>query len=226
MRCEQARQLFDAYLDGELSAPLATELGAHRVHCAECRRALALLEVSGQVIASDRDTVGRRDDLADRLLSCMETPPVRWTHRFRRVLYIAGPLAAAAVVALAFLGVFDSRDTRVAGEKSIRIEGVAPEVTRSLPQPPGEQRLPEASNRDENLLEQWIEQTRKNMTTKRESGESLQQVLDQTILQLLDALEQAKDAPPAGDQPPGVEGPVPPTPPEAVPTDSDDVEDP
>lgn len=225
MQCEQARQLFDAYLDGELSASLATEVGAHRVRCAECRRALALLEVGGQIMASDRDAVSLRGDFADRLLACMEAPAVRWTHRFRRTLYIAGPLAAAAVIALAFLGVFDSRDTRVAGEKSIRKDRTDSEVARPLPDPPVEERLPEAGYRDEGWLEEWVKQTQQNMAAKRQSGESLQQVLDLTILQLLDTLERAKDVSPGEDHLPGADVPVPLTRPEAVPTSSADVED-
>lgn len=117
MRCEQVRQLFDAYVDGELSASQRTELGAHRLQCAECRRELALLEVTGHVLATDRLPAETSAGFTDRLLACIDSPRRRWTHRIRRGLYIGGPMAAAAVVGLAFLGFFDRRETLVLGHK-------------------------------------------------------------------------------------------------------------
>jgi Putative zinc-finger len=118
MRCEEARQLFDAYLDGELSPSLATELGVHRVRCAECRRSFALLEVSGHIISSDRDPVTVPDDFSERLLACVDVREHGWVAKVRRTLYFVGPLAAAAVIAMAFLGFFDrGRDSRVASMK-------------------------------------------------------------------------------------------------------------
>jgi anti-sigma factor RsiW len=121
MHCEQVRQLFDAYVDGELSASQRTELGAHRLQCADCRRELALLEVSGHVLATDGMPEETSADFTDRLLACIDSPRRRWTQRIRRGLYIGGPMAAAAVVGLAFLGVFDRRESRVLGHKVERV---------------------------------------------------------------------------------------------------------
>jgi len=133
MDCEQARQLFDAYLDGELGSALATELGAHRVRCAECRQALALLEVSEHLITSDPERRELGTNFTHRLLACMDMPDENWrpavngpsgriaerepmVSRLRRGLFWAGVSAAAAMVALAFLGAFDRRgESRVAG---------------------------------------------------------------------------------------------------------------
>jgi len=220
MRCEQARQLFDAYLDGELSGSLATELGAHRVKCPDCRRALALMEVSGHVIASDREPVALHGDFADRLLACTDSKSVRFRDRLRRGLYIAGPLAAAAVVALAFLGAFD-RPAKFAGEKV--------ETARPLAVPSPQEQSPEAGNRgasaNEDLLEEWFKETQDNWAAKRQSGESLQRQFELTISQMLDILRQAKDASPGADHFPGADGEVPDSPPEPAPTDDEDVED-
>lgn len=119
MDCRQAQQLFDAYLDGELSASLATELGAHRVQCGSCRRALALLEVSGHILRADHEVASPRQEFTDRLLACMDRPESTWTQRVWRLGLATGGLAAAAVVALAFVGVFDSRSRGVvAGERA------------------------------------------------------------------------------------------------------------
>ncbi len=95
MNCEQARTLFDAYLDGELSGSLAAELGAHKLRCASCRRELALLEVAGHVIASDTQTPLLSEEFTERLLAYATQRPRRW-YQHRLVRYGSPFLAAAA----------------------------------------------------------------------------------------------------------------------------------
>jgi len=100
MECEQARNLFDTYLGGELSGSLAAEFGAHKLDCPTCRRDLALLEVAGHVIAADSDAPLLGEEFTDRLLACaLGTPRPRHSRR-RRLVYIGGPLAAAACLVL------------------------------------------------------------------------------------------------------------------------------
>lgn len=119
MDCRQAQQLFDAYLDGDLSPSLVTELGAHRVHCADCRRALALLEVSGHILCADHDVVVADEAFTDRLLACMDEPRSILGNRLWRYGSIGSGIAAAALVALALLGMFDTRKRGVvAGERA------------------------------------------------------------------------------------------------------------
>ena len=225
MHCEQARQLFDAYLDGELSAPLATELGAHRLQCADCRRALALLEVSGHIIASDEVRPKLKEGFSDRLLACMAAPQTSWTHRVRRVLYIAGPLAAAAVIALAFLGFFDGGgENKGAGNK---VERGAVELRPSdwleMTGVPGVGESAEAG--DPQRLEALADQMEKNIAAKRASGESLERVLDLTVLQLLEVVDKANDASSDQVHVPGADAPVPLVVPAAVPAADDQVDD-
>jgi len=208
MRCEEARQLFDAYLDGELSKPLATELAAHRVRCAQCRRALALLEVSGQIIASDNDPISLDADFSGRLLACMDTPKKRWPMRMRRAVYCVGPLAAAAaVIALAFLGMFDRGNGagthEIKGQKDTREPPEVELVTESTAE--AETALPSDTADAERALELWINRTRRNSQAKRESVESLQKALDLTVGQWLDILEEAKDGSSAEDHYPGAD---------------------
>lgn len=229
MRCEQARQLFDAYLDGDLPPALATELGAHRVRCSECRQALALLEVSGHIIASDRDPVSLGEGFADRLLSCMETRRACWPHRVRRGLYIAGPLAAAAVVALAFLGVFDrGHDTNVASDKIV-VE--APLDTKGVPSSdagePVDEAGSDASAEADRALEEWVERAQENLNARLERGEKLRESFDLTILQWLDIFNGPNDAPEGEDRFPGPEIQLGPDPGDTVPADDqkDQVED-
>jgi anti-sigma factor RsiW len=217
MQCQQARQLFDAYHDGELPPALATEFGAHLVHCSECRRAFALLEVSGHIIASSEDPVQLRGDFTDRLLACMDKGRTRWILRLRRTAYVAGPLAAAAVIALAFLGVFSRHETRVAGVKDV---ADAPMVVERQPsesaddQPDAAARAAQSAN--ERALEEWLERTRQNVDAKKASGESLQRAFDMTILQLLDILDSAKETTPGEAHFPGADTPIDPAPDEAA----------
>ena len=102
MNCTQAQELFDTYLDGELTGPLATEFAAHKLQCAACRRELALLEVTGHVISTDTATPSLSAEFTDRLLSCALTAPLPWYRRRSMLLRLGSGLAAAACIALVF----------------------------------------------------------------------------------------------------------------------------
>ncbi|MCP4245420.1 MAG: zf-HC2 domain-containing protein, partial [bacterium] len=101
MNCEQARNLFDAYLDGELSSALETELHAHRLNCADCRQELALMEVAGHVIQSGTDEFTLQPDFTDRLLACVATDVPQPRSRRGLIIRIGVGLAAAACVTVA-----------------------------------------------------------------------------------------------------------------------------
>lgn len=188
MRCADAQRLFDPYLDGELSSSLRAELDAHRLECAACRRALAILEVTGHVLAAPQETPALGGDFTNRLMACVETPrQYRW-NQFRRYVYAAVPLAAAAVIALAFLGVFDrGGPTRVAG---LKVEPVVQPAPASASSSEPSAKDVEAAQR---AIDEWIDQMRAGMEVKRQSGESLQRAVDLTVLQLLDILEEFND---------------------------------
>ncbi len=222
MRCEEAQNLFDAYLDGELSPSLATELGAHRVRCPECRRALALLEVSGHIISSDRDPVSVPHDFPDRLLACVDVREHGWLARVRRSLYVAGPLAAAAVIALAFLGFFDrGRDSRVAGVK------VEPTSIVETGDPQSQTLSPIDREAAERAIDQWISQMQQNRTAKTEARPTLPQAHDLTILQILEMLKDANKGGPKLRHFPGanINDLLPGAPEDDPPAEDDEVED-
>jgi len=197
MNCEQAQQLFDAYLDGELSPALTTELGAHRLQCPDCRRALALLEVTGHVLSTDREPDELPVGFTDRLLACVDEPRKGWSHRLpQRLIYVGVPVAAAAMVALAFLGFFDRPSGEAAGEKAMAppsaqlLQGI---TKGNVASSENALRIDETPV-NEQLLAEWLERTREHIAAQEQAGESLQKMMDMTILQLLDVLQQAQES--------------------------------
>lgn len=193
MNCEQARKLFDAYLNGELAGSLATEFAAHRVRCGDCRRALAILQVTGHVLASDDDETALSEEFTDRLLACTRQPSKERSPWRRRILWIGGPLATAAAVALVLLGVFHRRPTQVAGERSLmfdpmlELESTAPGLQGMDPDDGGK----EGASGNVGMT-QLGQQLQDGIEAKRQSGKYLQEALDVTVLKLLNSL----DAPP------------------------------
>lgn len=189
MTCIEARQLFDAYLDGELAPTLATELAAHRLMCADCRRTLALMEVSGHIIASDRREPAMANDFTDRLLACMETQgggARRWT----RWLCVGGPLAAAALVGIVMIGAFRGEPTKVAGWKE-----TAPAATLSLDEVVRGDEPTNAAAPDprEAQLDAYLKQLRERVATKQQAGESVQAIFDLSIIQLMSIVAPSHD---------------------------------
>ncbi len=196
MRCEAAQNLFDAYLDGELSAGQRTELGAHCVKCADCRRALALMEVSGHIMTSDREPVTLDANFTDRLLACVDEQESSWMRRWQRWIYVAAPLAAAAVVLMGFFGFFDSNKGRVAGKAETgQIESVIDDS--EIPEPFLDDDL-EVTDGDAPAgeLQQLIRRSQNNFDTRRQDVESLLEKVDLTILQKIDVLEQLNEQDP------------------------------
>jgi hypothetical protein len=100
MECTQAQELFHPHLDGTLTGSLAAEFAAHQLQCAACRRELALLEVSGHVMAADSADPTPDADFTDRLMACALPPPAPWYRRRGVLLKLGAPLAAAASIAL------------------------------------------------------------------------------------------------------------------------------
>ncbi len=138
MNCDQARNLFDAYMDGELMATLATEFAAHRLDCEDCRRRLALLEVVEHVVKTDeQEPEGLCDAFTDRLMACLPTAPSRhsWL-KDRRLLYLGAALAAAAAVAFLMYGPYSPTGRHLVAGKMAIGEPAPPEAeTGDVPRP-------------------------------------------------------------------------------------------
>lgn len=103
MNCSECEQLFDAYLDGQLTGSLRLEFDAHRLRCRHCQQTLAMLETVGNVIASDEPTPDLSLDFTERVLADVARPARRL--RINRRVAVVGALAlqAAAVLLLVLL---------------------------------------------------------------------------------------------------------------------------
>lgn len=101
--CEHARQLFDRYLDGELSPSLQAELHAHRLSCSLCQSELAMLEACGDVILLDRSEPTVSASFTDRVMSAYVSRRAHQPRRrlVRAAMMVASPMAAAASLLLA-----------------------------------------------------------------------------------------------------------------------------
>lgn len=101
MNCRQAQNLLDCYLDGELPESLRAEVHAHRLTCPDCQRAMAVIEVAGDVISGDRPEPALSLSFTDRVM-CDVQPPheprVARIVRFRRTAAFLGPVVSAAAV--------------------------------------------------------------------------------------------------------------------------------
>lgn len=101
MNCRQAQHLLDSYLDGELPVSLRAEVHAHRLTCPDCQRAMAIVEVAGDVIGSDRPEPLMSLSFTDRVLSAVRPPEearVQRIVRFRRAAAFFGPIVSAAAL--------------------------------------------------------------------------------------------------------------------------------
>lgn len=105
MNCWDSEQLFDAYLDGQLSGTLRVELDAHRLRCARCRKALAMMDACAHVISTDEANASVSEGFTDRVMAAIaarQAAPVRttgssWFTASRRRLFVAAVAQAAAV---------------------------------------------------------------------------------------------------------------------------------
>jgi len=142
------------------------------------------------VLKADDEPVALDVAFTDRLMACMDAPRLRWPAPMRWMTYVGAPLAAAAVVAMAFLGFFD-------GGGSGHVAGVTTSIESVLGEPPVPPVLIEApSDRVEfkrtHPLDEWFSEVQSDTAAKRRDGQEIQDTLDLTILQLLDILEDAK----------------------------------
>lgn len=100
--CKNAQQLFDRYLDGELSSSLQAELHAHRLNCNHCQQDLAILEACGDVVRMDTRELRLDSSFTNRVMLAYATQSRSPRRRWQRVsMWTAGSLATAASIALA-----------------------------------------------------------------------------------------------------------------------------
>jgi len=105
MNCSEAEQLFDAYLDGQLTGSLRLELDAHRLRCRRCQQTLAMMEACEHVLTADRRVPALAEDFTERVMSdAVQRRRIPGRLRSTRVAVAVGfGLQAAAVLILAII---------------------------------------------------------------------------------------------------------------------------
>lgn len=117
--CDQAERLFNPFLDGELSDSLRCEVHAHQLACPSCRRRLAILQTTAEVIARDHSEPTLNDNFTDRLMACISEGRPQTVSRRGWRIWLGSGLSAAAALGLALTAWFaqpsDQNDGVVAG---------------------------------------------------------------------------------------------------------------
>ncbi|RMF76763.1 MAG: zf-HC2 domain-containing protein [Planctomycetota bacterium] len=105
MNCLEAEQLFDAFLDDELSGALRLEFDAHRLRCRDCQQKLALLEACEHIFSRDARVPDLSDDFTERVMAQISDLGVRPRRSLplRTLMTGAALLPAAAILLLAFV---------------------------------------------------------------------------------------------------------------------------
>jgi hypothetical protein len=107
--CKNAQQLFDRYLDGELSSSLQAELHAHRLNCSECQQDLAIFEACGDVVRMDTREPRLDSSFTNRVMLGYAVRRRSHRPRWQRIATWAGTgLAAAASITLAVIWMLPS----------------------------------------------------------------------------------------------------------------------
>lgn len=135
--CQHARQLFDRYLDGELSPSLQAELHAHQLSCSACQTELAMLEACGDVIMLDRRREPKlSDSFTDRVLMARRSQLASQPRRrnWGRTLVVVGsPLAAAASIGLCLSLMWPSAPQRQGSKRGVAVRvDVPPDSTTAV----------------------------------------------------------------------------------------------
>ncbi len=135
LTCRQAQNLFDAYLDHELSESMRTELHAHRLRCSWCKHQLALMEACRDVIRSGSPEPRLSEDFTDRVLVAWARPSGPRPRRTRRITIFLTPAAraAAAALVLMFMQPWEASRPKPTGlglmeERSVPVAGVSEEA--------------------------------------------------------------------------------------------------
>jgi anti-sigma-K factor RskA len=111
---EEVQELLPWLVNGTLASDEVEQVEAHLVGCAECRAELAAeRQLAAAIESSPADTEGAWERMEERL-DATKSPSIRWAPNIwsKRVPMgwaVAGPVAAAAAVALFMVNVSPSR---------------------------------------------------------------------------------------------------------------------
>lgn len=157
MTCADARALFSALVDDELSAAERAATGAHLAGCADCRRELERFSRTVSMVhalPAERAPVG----FVDRVMDAAH--PVPWPRRLARRLFVPlrvkVPMEVAAILVVATTAVWVFQRTpelqQAARQEAPATPGppaASSPRPRAVPSPPASPPAPPAASRDE-----------------------------------------------------------------------------
>jgi len=201
--CKNAKQLFDRYLDGELSSSLQAELHAHRLNCGECQQALAILEACGDVVRMDAREPRLDSSFTNRVMLAYRAQGRSPHRRWQRITLWAGSgLAAAASITLAVIWLLPSNPLDLPSVVAGTSEAVPAPVQNLLMAKEGTQltdaakaeleAAPEMSAANfTSLLTPIVERAQRTFTSARRGTEELQMLLQMGMSAAKDSLDTA-----------------------------------
>jgi hypothetical protein len=131
--CINAKQLFDRYLDGELSSSLQAELHAHRLNCSHCQQDLAIREACGDVIRMDEREPRLDGSFTNRVMLAYRTQTRPTGRKWQRIARWGGSgLAAAASIGLAVMFIMTPQTPDLTRTEVAPFVEAAPKPVREL----------------------------------------------------------------------------------------------
>lgn len=130
MNCSEAEQLFDAFLDRELTGSLRLEFDAHRLRCRDCQQKLAMLEACEHILSRDGRTPNLSDDFTERLMGEIGAKGLRPRRAIPMQVWLsaAALLPAAALLLFAVSWPTGSSDVMMPAEPAPRVAGIVDEA--------------------------------------------------------------------------------------------------
>ena len=100
MKCNEIKELFSAYADGELSDELKNSVDKHATECAACKELLAeQVKLHGQIAVISKTPA--LPDMESRIMSAVtNTGAQKKTRPWLRPVLVAGPVVLALAILL------------------------------------------------------------------------------------------------------------------------------
>jgi anti-sigma factor RsiW len=120
MNCEEARQLFDPYVDGELELASQLSLETHLSECVSCRDAAERITSSSSLIRMNMPTYKAPPELKSKVRAILrkeDKPGLNWlAYRGHRLSYAAALLVLSCILAYTWFTISPNKEKQLIAE--------------------------------------------------------------------------------------------------------------